>query len=111
LLRPGQYGRVRIPRGEEGHAALVVPEKALVFMQGKYSVGVVDGAGKVSMRSVELGARTLGLREVKTGLNEGETIVVEGVQKISDGAQVTAKPAPEATASTGEPASKTAANN
>jgi len=94
LLRPGQYGRVRIPRGEEGHGALVVPEKALVFMQGKYSVGVVDDAGKVTMRSVELGARTLGLCEVKTGLNEGETIVVEGVQKISDGAQVKPEPVP-----------------
>lgn len=93
-LRPGQYGRVRLPRGEEGRAALVVPEKALLFMQGKYSVGVVDGAGKVSLRGVELGARAFGVREVKSGLREGETIVVEGVQKISDGAQVKAEPAP-----------------
>ena len=34
LLRPGQYGRVRVPRGDSGQAALVVPEKALIFMQG-----------------------------------------------------------------------------
>jgi membrane fusion protein (multidrug efflux system) len=94
LLRPGQYGRVRIPRGEEGKGALVVPEKALVFMQGKYSVGVVDDSGKVSMRAVELGARALGVREVKKGVSEGERVVIEGVQKISEGAQVKPEPAP-----------------
>jgi membrane fusion protein (multidrug efflux system) len=105
LLRPGQYGRVRIPRSDEGKGALVVPEKALAFVQGKYSVGVVDGSGKVELRNVELGARTLGLREVKAGLSEGETIVVEGVQKISDGAQVKPQPAPppEAPAATTPP--------
>jgi len=96
LLRPGQYGRVRIPRTEEGKGALVVPEKALVFMQGKYSVGVVDDSGKVSLRSVELGARALGVREVKKGLSEGERVVVEGVQKISEGAQVKPELAPPA---------------
>lgn len=94
LLRPGQYGRVRIPRGDEGRAALVVPEKALVFLQGKYQVGVVDDAGKVTMRNIELGARALGVREVKSGVSEGEKIVVDGVQKISDGAQVKPEPAP-----------------
>lgn len=101
-LRPGQYGRVRVPRSDEGRAAIVVPEKALIFMQGKYSVGVVDGSGKVTLRSVELGARALGVREVKSGLNEGESIVVEGVQKISDGAQVKPEPVPP------EPAAATA---
>jgi membrane fusion protein (multidrug efflux system) len=94
LLRPGQYGRVRLPRGNEGRNALVVPEKALIFMQGTYSIGVVDGTGKVALRKVEVGARVDGVREVRSGLNEGETIVVEGVQKISDGAQVRPEPAP-----------------
>lgn len=94
LLRPGQYGRVRVPRGDSGRAALVVPEKALIFMQGSYSLGVVDGSGKVALRKVDVGERALGLREVTSGVNEGETIVVEGVQKISDGAQVRPEPAP-----------------
>jgi membrane fusion protein (multidrug efflux system) len=94
LLRPGQYGRVRVPRSDEGKGVLVVPEKALLFVQGKYTVGVVDDSGKVAMRGVELGARTLGFREVKGGLQEGERVVVEGVQKISEGAQVRPEPAP-----------------
>jgi hypothetical protein len=63
-------------------------------MQGKYSVGVVGEGGKVTIRSVELGARALGVREVKKGLSEGETIVIEGVQKISEGSQVKPEPAP-----------------
>jgi len=94
LLRPGQYGRVRLPRGAEGRDAIVVPEKALVFLQGSYSVGVVDDSNKVSIRRVELGARTLGFRQIKSGVNEGERIVVEGVQKITDGALVKPEPAP-----------------
>ena len=93
LLRPGQYGRVRLPSGDEGRNAVVVPEKALIFMQGSYSIGVVDDSGKVALRKLELGARSDGVREVKSGVREGERIVVEGVQKISDGAQV--KPEPE----------------
>ena len=64
---------------------------------------MVDASGKVALRKVEVGARVLGLREVKSGVSEGETIVVEGVQKISDGAQVRPEPAPPEPA-TPEPA-------
>ena len=94
LLRPGQYGRVRLPRGERGKGLLVVPEKALIFQQGTYALGVVDSGGKVELRKVEVGERSPGVREIVSGANEGETIVVEGVQKISDGAQVRPEPAP-----------------
>jgi hypothetical protein len=51
-----------------------------------------------------------GLRLVSSGIREGERVVVDGVQKISDGTVVNAKPAPEATASAaGSPT--TTANN
>ncbi|HMI90598.1 MAG TPA: efflux RND transporter periplasmic adaptor subunit [Polyangiales bacterium] len=105
LLRPGQYGRVRLPRTDEGHDALVVPEKALIYTQGIYSLGVVDASGKVALRPVEVGERLDGLREVKKGVNDGETIVIEGVQKISDGAQVRPEPVPpEPAPARGQPA-------
>jgi membrane fusion protein (multidrug efflux system) len=113
LLRPGQYGRVRLPRGDEGRNALVVPEKALIFMQGSYSIGVVDDGGKVALRKVELGERSDGMREVKSGVKEGERIVVEGVQKISDGALVKPEPAPPEPPPASDPnapAAPTAAN-
>ena len=46
LLRPGQYGRVRIRAPTRGADALVVPEKALISVQGTYSVGVVGRRGQ-----------------------------------------------------------------
>jgi membrane fusion protein (multidrug efflux system) len=93
-LRPGQYGRVRIQREDQGKAALSVPEKALINVQGSYSVAVVGTDHKVKLRQVELGPPSKGLRIVLNGVNEGETIVVDGVQKVTEGALVNPKPAP-----------------
>lgn len=112
-LRPGQYGRVRIRRPEAGHDVLVVPEKALIPMQGTYSLGVVGPDDKVQLRRVDVGPSVQGLRVIEKGVVEGERIVVEGVQKIGDGAVVVPKPAPEGSgaASTGAPAGATAIKN
>jgi len=94
-LRPGQYGHVRIRRTEAGRAVLVVPEKALISVQGTYSVGVVGADNKVQLRRVDVGPSVQGLRVIDKGIIEGERIVVEGVQKISDGVAVVPKAAPE----------------
>jgi membrane fusion protein (multidrug efflux system) len=112
-LRPGQYGRVRIRRQEAGHNMLVVPEKALIPVQGTFSVGAIGPDDKVQLRRVEIGPCVRGVCIVTKGVAEGERIVVEGVQKISDGAAVVAKPAPEApaAASPGAPASATVVKN
>ena len=109
VLRPGQYGRVRLRRPEAGRDVVVVPEKALIPVQGTYSVGFVGGDNKVQMRRVELGPSAQGVRIVTKGLAEGDRIVVDGVQKISDGALVDPKPAPDGTA--GTPAALPAAKN
>jgi membrane fusion protein (multidrug efflux system) len=95
LLRPGQYGRVRIRREEAGNGVLVVPEKALISVQGTYSLGVVGPDDKVALRKIEVGPVSQGQAIVKSGVAEGERVVVEGMQKISDGARVVAKAAPE----------------
>jgi membrane fusion protein (multidrug efflux system) len=110
FLRPGQYGRVRLRREGEGKNVLVVPEKALVSVQGTYSVGVVGQDNKIQMRRIEVGPSVTGLRLVMSGVQEGEHVVVDGVQKISDGAVVNAKPAPVASA-TSEGGIKTSSNN
>ncbi len=98
-LRPGQYARVRIQREDQGKASLVVPEKALINVQGSYSVAVVGADNKAKLRQVDLGPPAKGLRIVLKGLNEGESIVVEGTQKVVDNAPVTPKPAPAPVAS------------
>ncbi len=57
---------------------------------------MVGADNKVQLRRVEVGASVQGLRIITSGLTEGERIVVEGVQKISDGAVVDPKPVPPA---------------
>lgn len=98
LLRPGQYARARIRRTEAGHDELVVPERALIAVQGTYSLAVVGADNKVQLRRVELGPAAKGLQIITKGVIEGDSVVVEGVQKVSDGATVDPKPAPAETA-------------
>ncbi|HEY6462779.1 MAG TPA: efflux RND transporter periplasmic adaptor subunit [Polyangiaceae bacterium] len=94
FLRPGQYAHARIRRTEAGKDELVVPEKALISVQGTYSVAVVGPDNKVHLRKVELGPASHGTQIVTSGVAEGERIVVEGVQKVSEGSLVDPKPAP-----------------
>jgi membrane fusion protein (multidrug efflux system) len=98
LLRPGQYGRVRIRRRDVGANALVVPEKALIQVQGTYALAVVDRSNKVSMRKVEVGPSAGPLRIIASGVAAGDHVVSEGVQKVSDGATVAPQAAPAAAA-------------
>jgi len=103
ILRPGEYARVRIRREDEGKGVVVVPEKALVSVQGSYSVAAIGPDNKVQMRRIELGAGTPGFRVVTSGLAGGEHIVVDGLQRVTDGAVVVPHPAgaaPPATATT-----------
>ena len=92
LLRPGQYGRVRMRRPDVGGDALVVPEKALIQVQGTYSLAVVDTANKVTFRKVEVGPTAGPLRIITSGANPGDRVVVEGLQKVSDGLTVAPQP-------------------
>jgi membrane fusion protein (multidrug efflux system) len=94
-LRPGQFGRVRIPRQDAGRDVIAIPERALISVQGSYSVGVVGPDNKVQLRKVDVGPSVKGLRVIAKGLADGDRIVVDGVQKISDGAVVDPRPAPD----------------
>jgi membrane fusion protein (multidrug efflux system) len=89
LLRPGQYGRVRFI-SEIKHDALLVLQRAVQEMQSHYTVAVVDSDNKVSLRSVKVGPRVGDLWVVEEGLQPGERVVVEGVQRLKDG--MTVKP-------------------
>ena len=83
VLRPGQFGRVRfISYTKTG--ALLVPQKAVVELQGSYQVAVVGNDNKVSLRTVSVGERTGAMWIIDEGLKPGERVVVEGVQKVRD---------------------------
>jgi RND family efflux transporter MFP subunit len=92
-LRPGEFARVRIPRVSEGKGVVVIPESALLSVQGEFSVAVVGPDHKVAIKHVVLGPAVDGMHIVQSGLEGGEQIVVDGLQRIGDGAVVDAQPA------------------
>jgi membrane fusion protein (multidrug efflux system) len=95
ILRPGQYARIRMKRSDSTADSIVVPQKALVETQGTFSVAVVKQDNKVELRRVEVGPTSGEDRVVTKGLTAGERIVIEGVQKVADGAPVVPEAAPE----------------
>jgi membrane fusion protein (multidrug efflux system) len=95
VLRPGQFGRAKVLL-ETKPGMLLVPQRAVQEMQSIYSVAVVDSSGKVQFRSVKVGPRVGSLWVVEEGLNRGERVIVEGLQRVQDGVVVSAKPAPAA---------------
>jgi RND family efflux transporter MFP subunit len=93
MLRPGQFARVRIPMSILENA-VVIPQKAVMEVQGTYQVVVVGAGDKAEIRTVVVGPRTGTNWVITSGLKEGETIVIDGVQKAKQGEPLTAKPAP-----------------
>jgi membrane fusion protein, multidrug efflux system len=91
VLRPGQYGRVRAVTATKP-AALLVPQRAVSELQGSYQVAIVGGDNKIEMRTVKVGERSGQQWIIEEGLKPGETVVVEGTQKIKPGAVVNPKP-------------------
>jgi len=73
-------------------SAIVVPEPALVNNGDEVTVFIVDEKGSAQVRPVKIGLRLAGKAEVLSGIQAGEKVVVEGVQKLFPGASV--KPAP-----------------
>jgi RND family efflux transporter MFP subunit len=90
LLRPGQFGRVRVVY-DTRKGALLVPEEAVTELQGNYQVAVVGDDNKASIRPVKVGQHFGGMWEITEGLRPGERVIVQGAQKVQEGTAVTAK--------------------
>jgi len=91
ILRPGGYGKVRaVIRLQQG--ALLVPQRAVSELQGGYQVAVISADNKVSIRTVSVGDSFGADWVITEGLNPGERVVAEGIQKVRPGAQVNPKP-------------------
>jgi membrane fusion protein (multidrug efflux system) len=87
VLKPGQFVRVRV-RTNVHKNALLVPQRAVIELQSVYQVAVVTPSNTVEMRSVKVGDRYGAMWIVTDGLNDGDRVVVEGVQKVREGLQV-----------------------
>jgi membrane fusion protein (multidrug efflux system) len=92
LLRPGMFARVRIGLKME-QDSLLVPQRAVQELQGKTFVWLVDAASKATQRSVQVGAEVGSDVIILGGLKAGDRLIVEGVQKVREGALVQAKTA------------------
>ncbi len=99
LLRPGQYARIRAEISVD-HNVLEVPQRAVTELQGGYQLAVVDRDDVVHLRPVKVGPRIESRWIITEGLKPDETVIVEGLQKVHEGAKVQPKPFPPAVAST-----------
>ena len=86
-LIPGLYARIRLGGGSEREAVLIA-EKAVGTDQAKRFVLVVDKDSKAEYREVKTGATQDGLLIIESGLQPGERIVVNGLQRVRPGAPV-----------------------
>jgi membrane fusion protein (multidrug efflux system) len=98
-LRPGLYAKIHFATGVQ-HNALLVPQGAVLETQGQYQVAVVGSDNKVTMRTVEIGKQSGGLRLITKGVSPGERVITQGLQKVHDGMEVkprlvAAEPAPQ----------------
>ena len=96
LVLPGQFARVRAMI-EERKNALAVPQKAVMETQGLFQLAVVADDGTVELRRVEMGPRVENEWIVESGLQAGERIALEGLQRLRTGMKVIPAKAPAET--------------
>jgi membrane fusion protein, multidrug efflux system len=91
VLRPGQYARIRA-RTQTYKSALVVPQRSVSELQGIYQVAVVGSDNKVAIKSVKLGPQVGDMWVVESGLEPGDNVVVDGLQRVRSGVIVEPTP-------------------
>ena len=95
VVLAGQFARVR-GSSEKRRGALVVPQRAVMEIQGLFQLAVVGDDGTVDIRQVEMGPRIDDDWIVDSGLEPGERVALEGLQRLRPGTKVVAKQASSA---------------
>jgi membrane fusion protein, multidrug efflux system len=88
-LQSGMFIEARLATATRP-SAVVIPEDAIIPLQGSNFVWVVE-RGKATRRQVELGVRTPGFVEAKSGVEAADQVVVGGQERLGEGAPVTPK--------------------
>ena len=91
LLHAGQFARVQVAATQLADA-VVLPQRAIQELQGKYYVWIVDAESKAQQRDVQMGPRIGAGWQVQQGLKAGDVVVVDGVQRLKPGSAVHATP-------------------
>lgn len=81
MLRPGQFAKVRTVV-EERKGALVIPTRAIIELQGQFTVFVVDENNKVKHRIINTASTFGQYTVVESGLKAGDKVIVEGMLKV-----------------------------
>jgi membrane fusion protein (multidrug efflux system) len=87
ILRPGQFAKIRARMAvlENG---IMIPQRCIKELQGRYSVFIINEENKVEMREVKVGPKISNFWVIKEGLMTGEKVVYEGIQKVKEGGMV-----------------------
>lgn len=99
-LLPGMYVRARLPRGGEGQFILVPQQAIQRDSSGHPQVWVIDSKGQASLKPVKLGQVVHGQYVLQSGVDIGDTLVVEGYDRLQEGIKVDARPWKSATVAT-----------
>ena len=87
IILPGQFARVRAPETVLENA-VIIPKRAVNEIQGTYQVFVVGSGNAIEVREVTAGPTVDNMLVIESGLDGGETIVIEGLQKVRSGVVV-----------------------
>ncbi len=89
IIRPGQYAKVRIP--VTFNNAVIIPQKCVKELQGQFSVFIINAENKIETRQIVTGNKVGDMWIIREGLQEGEKVLIEGLQKVRNGVPVSAE--------------------
>ncbi len=89
LLRPGMYSKVSIVT-DVIRNAIIIPQRCISELQGQFSVFVVDDSNRVINTPISLAHKSGDLAAISKGLKSGDKIVIDAIQKVSNGMQIQA---------------------
>jgi RND family efflux transporter MFP subunit len=87
-IDPGMYANTQLQLSHADNV-LTVPVEALVLRDNKNVVYALDNQNRVHLRTVEVGLRGSQLAEIRSGLAEGERVILGGQEKYQEDERVT----------------------
>ena len=87
LLVPGMFADVKL-LGEGPHEAILIPDSVITMDQTIRFVYVVDENNVVSRKQIEPGRLYQHLREIKSGLDSTDNVIIDGIQRVHAGIEV-----------------------
>jgi membrane fusion protein (multidrug efflux system) len=105
ILRPGQYALVRA-RTETRRGAILLPQRAVMELQGAYQVVIIDSENKAHLKSVQVGEQMGNNWLINKGVEANDRVVAEGTQRVKEGTLVVPQPYPAGTTNAPPPMTK-----